>query len=177
MLLGACRSASPADVVPAASATNTGVRGTSDAAVSRLVIPSLNVDRPISEGGTSATGVMLAPTEPFAISYYSYSGRPGRGNAVFAGHVDDRTVGQAVFWNLHRLREGDVILVRLADGSELRYGVKFNVAFDAATGPWQSLFGAQAVADGVTIYTCDGDFDPASRTYNQRRVVRAERLG
>ena len=150
---------------------------TSDAAVDSLIVPSISVNRAVVKGTLDATGRMVPPAGAHDVAYYEYSGRPGQGNAVFSGHVDYVGVGPAVFWDLQKVKVGDEVVVTLADGLRLRYSVRFNVVFDATSGPWETLFGAQAVADGLTLYTCDGDFDPASSTYNKRRVVRADRVG
>lgn len=163
----------PSTVVPQVAS----VFPASDAAVVGLIVPSISVDRAVVPGTVNAAGRMLPPAGAHDVAYYEYSGHPGRGNAVFSGHVDYVGVGPAIFWDLQKVKEGDEVVVTLADGLRLRYAVRFNVVYDATSGPWLQLFGAQAVADGLTLYTCDGDFDPASGTYNKRRVVRAERIG
>jgi LPXTG-site transpeptidase (sortase) family protein len=151
---------------------------TSSAGVARLIIPSIGMDRPTVDGLVDTrTHEMIAPRGPWDVAYYTYSGPPGRGNAVFSGHVDFINVGPAVFWDLRKVAEGDEVIVRLADGLEMRYKVKFNRMYDAETGPWQELFARDAAKDVVTIYTCDGEFDRGSQNYSKRRVVRAERSG
>jgi hypothetical protein len=55
-----------------------------------------------------------------------YAGGPAPGEpgaAVILGHVDSPT-GPAVFANLHRLRPGDRIVVRRADGSMVTFAVE-----------------------------------------------------
>lgn len=150
---------------------------TSDASIASLIVPSISVNRPVITGTVDGTGRMVPPSTAHDVAYYEYSGRPGRGNAVFSGHVDYVGVGRAVFWDLQKVKEGDEVVITLADGLRLRYAVRFNMVYDASSGPWETLFGPQAVEDGITLYTCDGNFDPASGTYDKRRVVRAERIG
>ncbi len=120
---------------------------------------------------------MIAPKGAFDVAYYTYSALPGKGNAVFSGHVDYINIGPAVFWSLSKLKEGDVVIVRLQDGLELKYTVQFNRVYDARSGPWDELFSANAAPDAVTLYTCDGDFDTRTQEYQERRVVRAVRTG
>ena len=151
---------------------------TSDAPVARLSIPSIGVDRATVPGLVDTRkNEMIAPRNPFDVAYYTYSARPGQGNAVFSGHVDHINVGPAVFWSLSKLRSGDMIEITLADGAKLKYQVAFNRTFDADTGPWEELFGPDAAPDAVTLYTCDGTFDSATQNYAGRRVVRADRVG
>lgn len=149
----------------------------SNAPVARLIIPAIKIDRPTVRGLLdTARNEMIAPDGAFDVAYYEYSALPGHGNAVFSGHVDYIGVGPAVFWDLRKLKAGDVILVQLEDGSTLRYAVRFNRTYDAEHGPWGELFSRDAGQDVVTLYTCDGDFDRRSGNYDERRVVRAERL-
>lgn len=151
---------------------------TSDAPVARLIIPAIGVDRSTVEGLVDkATNEMIAPKGAWDIAYYTYSAHPGHGNAVFSGHVDYINIGRVVFGDLDKLKEGDSIVVRLADGLELRYAVKFNRIYAADTGPWGELFARDAAPDVVTLYTCDGTFNRATQDYSERRVVRAERVG
>jgi LPXTG-site transpeptidase (sortase) family protein len=149
---------------------------TSDAPLTRLVIPAIEIDQPTVPGTVDrATNTMVSPDGPWGIAYYDYSARPGHGNAVFAGHVDYIHVGAAVFWRLRDLRPGDAIVLRLSDGLELRYEVTLNRVYDAEDGPWNELLGADAAPDAVTLVTCDGRFSRATGEYSERRVVRAVR--
>jgi LPXTG-site transpeptidase (sortase) family protein len=151
---------------------------TSDAPLARLVIPSIGIDQGLVAGKVDpGTNTMIAPDGPWDIAYYTYSAHPGKGNAVFAGHVDFANVGPAVFWNLRNLQQGDEIIVRLQDGLELRYAVESNETHSAADGPWEALFAAGAAPDALTLYTCDGAFDARARSYSERRAVRAIRVG
>ncbi len=150
----------------------------SGAPLVRLMIPAIGIDQELVEGKVDArTNTMVDPSGPFDIAYYTYSAHPGSGNSVFAGHLDYRNVGPAVFWNLRQLEQGDQVILRLSDGLELRYAVEFNRIHSAAEHEaWESLFRAAAASDAVTLYTCDGSFDTRTRSYSERRVVRAVRI-
>jgi LPXTG-site transpeptidase (sortase) family protein len=151
---------------------------TSDAPLARLMIPSIELNQPTVPGVVDPkTNTMVAPEKPFDIAYYDFSARPGRGNAIFAGHLDYIHVGAAAFWRLRDLRPGDEIQLQLADGMQLHYRVNLNKVFDPATGPWDELFKQQGAPDEVTLVTCDGGFDPNSHEYSERRVVQAVRVG
>jgi LPXTG-site transpeptidase (sortase) family protein len=151
---------------------------TSDAPLARLVIPSIELNQPTVPGTVDAkTNTMVAPEKPFDIAYYDFSARPGRGNAIFAGHLDYIRVGAAAFWRLRDLRPGDEVQLQLADGMQLHYRVTMNKVFDPQTGPWNDLFKQEGAPDEVTLVTCDGGFDPSSHEYAERRVVQAVRVG
>lgn len=160
---------------PPPAPTPTGVPP-SDAPVARLVIPRIGVDAPVQVKGVTPDGVMQAPDGPWNVAWYDFSSKPGfGGNVVFSGHVDYVNVGPAVFWDLGDLEQDDAIEVRLEDGTVYRYRVVAKDAFDASTAPIERIVGPTPV-ESVTIITCAGTFDASSRQYDQRLVVRGERV-
>ncbi len=142
----------------------------------RLVIPAIGVDAPVTVKGLRPDGAMDLPNGPEDVAWYNFTSRPGTGgNAVFSGHLDYRNYGAAVFWRLKDLRQGDIVEVRLDDGSALRYQVSLKTTYEARTAPVAEITGP-ASKEVLTLITCGGTFDSASRNYSQRLVVRAERI-
>lgn len=145
-------------------------------AISRLAIASIGVDAPIVTKGLDANKVMEAPDKPFDVAWYGFSARPGQpGNAVFSGHVDFARVGPAVFWRLRDVKQGDEVSVRMEDGTVFRYRVVSKVLYREATAPVDEIIGPTRT-ETVTIITCGGTFNRATGRYDDRLVVRAERV-
>ncbi len=94
---------------------------------------------------------------------------------MFSGHVDYYTIGPAVFWNLGKLVQDDIVEVRLEDGTIYRYRVIGKAAFDSTDAPVDEIIGPTSV-ESVTLITCTGTFNVATRQYSKRLVVRAERI-
>lgn len=148
----------------------------SEAPVERLLIPKIEVDAPVVVLSMDGNNVMQAPSRPFEVAWYDFSARPGFGsNAVFSGHVDFRDVGPAVFWELRSLTAGDLVQVRLADGTTYSYRVTALNSFPAHGVPVAEIVGASPM-EVVTLITCSGTFDHQTRQYSHRVVVRAERI-
>ena len=142
----------------------------------RLLIPAIGVDAPVSVKGVRPDAVMDVPNGPEDVAWYNFTARPGMGgNAVLSGHLDYRNYGAAVFWRLKELGEGDIVEVRLADGSALRYQVSLKLSYDARMAPVSEIVGPTS-KEVVTLITCGGTFDSGSRNYSDRLVVRAERI-
>ena len=142
----------------------------------RLLIPAIGVDAPVSVKGVQPDAVMDVPDGPEDVAWYNFTARPGTGgNAVLSGHLDYRNYGAAVFWRLKELGEGDIVEVRLADGSVLRYQVSLKLSYDARMAPVSEIVGPTS-REVVTLITCGGTFDSGSRNYSDRLVVRAERI-
>lgn len=148
----------------------------STAPITRIIIPSAEINAPIVVKGVDAAGVMLAPDNAYDVAWYDFSAQPGfGGNAVFAGHVDYVNVGPAVFWNLKDLNPGDIIEVQQADGTSIKYAVNFKQQYDAASAPVNEIVGPTP-RESVTLITCSGTFNSATSQYDQRLIVRAERV-
>ncbi|HEY8491816.1 MAG TPA: class F sortase [Dehalococcoidia bacterium] len=146
------------------------------ASLPRIVIPKIGVDAPVVEKGLRADRVMESPDGPWEVAWYRFTARPGEGgNAVFSGHVDYVGVGPAVFWELDRLQTGDEVEVHWAEGVTVRYRVVSSVVYDEATAPVPEIIGPTA-REAVTLITCAGNFNRRTGRYDQRLVVRAERV-
>ena len=147
-----------------------------DAEIARLRIPSVEIDAPVVTRGVDAAGVMETPDNAYDTAWYDFTARPGfDGNAVFSGHVDYIRVGKAVFWNLKDLQENDAIEVQLDDGTVYTYAVKSRQLYDAATAPVEDIVGPTP-EQTITLITCSGSFNSATHQYDQRLVIKAERI-
>lgn len=150
----------------------------SEAPVARILIPRFEVDAPVVVRGVDENRVMETPSGPWDVAWYDFSARPGfGGNAVFSGHVDYVNVGPAVFWNLKDLVQGDRVEVRLEDGTLYRYQV-VGREIVSANPTEEQLAGivGPTQQEIITLITCGGTFDPSVGQYDQRVIVRAERL-
>ncbi|MBI2760347.1 MAG: class F sortase [Chloroflexi bacterium] len=147
-----------------------------DAALARLVIPSAKVNAPLQVKGVNARNEMENPDGKDNVAWYNFTAKPGFGsNAVFSGHVDWYTGEQAVFWYLRNLKAGDEVMLKLSDGTELKYRVTRNEVYSVLDAPVAEIIGPTS-KDTVTLITCEGTFDRASQEYDKRRMVRAERI-
>jgi len=162
------------------AARGVGAPGRGDFTGDRLVIPKIGIDAPFSFKVVGSDGQMPNPNGPEDVAYYDFSqwpnlgGLPGKGgNVVMAGHVDYIRYGPAVFWRLHELEAGDMITIRMKDGTEYNYRVEFDKALDPGNADWSEL--VQATADeSITLITCSGQFEAGH--YNHRQVVWARRV-
>ena len=154
------------------------------AAPTRMLIEKMGVDAPIVTLGLDANRWPEVPNDPYVVTWYDFSAKPGQGsNAVFSGHVDWTVNGQpvtGVFWGLRELQEGNVVKLILEDGSELRYRVTDNVAvaYDDPQG-LETMY--PTPNDVITLMSCGGTWvpnpsSPLGGNYTHRVVVRAERV-
>jgi LPXTG-site transpeptidase (sortase) family protein len=145
-------------------------------AISRIRLPTIGVDAPVVVLGVDPQGVMEAPKGPVEVGWYDFSALPGEAsNVVLAGHLDFAGYGPAVFWRLRNLRLGDQVELYLEDGTAALYRVIESKSYRAASAPVAEIVGPKP-AEVVTLITCGGTFDPKTRQYSERLVVRGVRI-
>lgn len=137
-----------------------------------LRLPSVGVRMDIESVGATPDGGMDVPQDPSGAGWYRYGARPGEpGNAAIGGHVD---YGGKIrpFWYLDKLAIGDPVEIQLSDGTTVTYYVRWERMYDPNDAPLMEIFGSSGVPE-VTLITCGGEFDRATRQYLGRFVVRA----
>lgn len=142
----------------------------------RLIIPSIGVDANIQSVGLGwkDTGNMGVPTNFTDVAWYKDGPLPGMpGSAVIDGHLDGKSVAQAVFYNLDKLLPGDLVEVVDAQGTILQFRVvdtKY-YAYDATT---TEIFAGDASVARLNLITCAGDWMKSAKLYDKRIVVFTE---
>jgi hypothetical protein len=140
----------------------------------RVSIPALGLDEPLIDLGLSPRGDMEVPSDFDEIGWFTGGGRPGGyGPTVIAAHVDSPT-GPAIFLRLSELAPGDAVDVTDETGAVFTYVVTEVADYPKDAFPTGRVFGATS-ADELRLITCGGVFDPAAASYEDNRVVFAER--
>lgn len=143
-----------------------------------LAIPKLNLTRALTPLDPEPDGTPPAPERPEEVAWYTDSAKLGEGgNMLLAGHVD--WVGaQAVFRNLTLLEPDDEVWVSDVDGVPTQYRVVETGWFTSSSGLLLRYMGnPRGGPPTLTLVTCGGPFDLATRTYAYRFVVRAVPAG
>lgn len=153
------------------------------AAPMTISVPAIGVESaPIVPVGLEPDGEMEIPEDVEVLGWYepsaSFPDFPGvvpgapTGTAVLSGHVDSRTQGRGVFYDLRLLDVGDEIEVSHADGTVTRFVVTGRTSYDKDEIPLGEIF----VWDGpsrLALITCGGEFDRTARSYTDNIVVLA----
>ncbi|GAM15115.1 class F sortase [Mesobacillus selenatarsenatis] len=135
-----------------------------------IEIPAINVKTRIEQVGTLKDGRMDVPKDPDNVGWYEPGTLPGApGNAVLAGHVDDLT-SPAIFYDLHKLKNGDKIMLTDTDGQTLTFEVYDQKTFPRLDAPIEDIFGF-TFASTLNLITCSGDYDPETTERAERTVI------
>lgn len=136
-----------------------------------LRIESIGVVAPVVPVGVDRDGRNVeVPADVDTVGWYRFGPAPGAaGSAVLLGHVDSYAQGPGAFFRLRELRPGDLVTVRFADGSRSSFRVVGRRSYPKDELP-AGLFqrGGRPV---LTLITCGGAFDEATRTYADNVVV------
>jgi len=141
----------------------------------QLLIPALNVHRAVEGVGVNRSRVMNLPVNAWNAGWYTGGPIPGApGDAVIEGHAG--YPGQPmIFGRLSDLRNGDQIVVVLADNSRRLFLVVSMTSVPVGVAP-----AGMAEIGGpprLTLITCTGSFDANSFSYSRRLVVEASYAG
>lgn len=138
----------------------------------RVRIPSIGVDSSLQKLGLLPDGALVPPSYWQVAGWYAGGVRPGDiGPAVIAGHVDSVS-GPAVFYELVKLKPGNVVFVTRANGSTLRFTVARRDEYPKNKFPTEAVYGPTPVPT-LRLVTCTGDFNYQARSYVDNLVVTA----
>jgi Sortase domain len=155
---------------------NANPYGTND----RLIIPAIGVDAPVNIRDVGLDGVLGNPAGGYDVVRYNFAyfhdlqGQiGGPGPTLIAGHYDYYVIGPAVFWDIAKLKAGDVIQYWQGD-VEYTYVVDWVTAVPY-TQPLNSYIESSS-GDTLMLLTCYGVFDRQQYGgYNQRTLVHTVR--
>ncbi|WP_280771392.1 class F sortase [Salipaludibacillus daqingensis] len=136
-------------------------------------IPAIDVKADVTEVGLEDDGAMEVPDDGDLVGWFNRGVKPGAtGNAVLAGHVDDRS-GPAIFFDLKDLEIGDKIIITDEDGTVLTFQVKDREVYPYDDAPISKVFGPSS-SRNLNLITCTGEFDRDQGTHRERLVVFTE---
>jgi hypothetical protein len=146
-------------------------------APARLAIPAMSLNARVEPVGIDArTGDFAVPPSVDRVGWYRYG--PGleatAGSIVIAGHVDSATQGKGAFFGLRDLDEDDPVTVWDARGGSAAFRVVAVEQYRKTRIPLDRYF-ARDGAPRLTLITCGGPFDKATRHYRDNIVVTATR--
>ncbi len=173
-VVGAGALAVAAGMVPQSALALAPLPASSATVPTTLSIPRINLNKPLLATDPDTDGSLPAPQLPGDVVWYTNSAQLDEsGTMVIAGHVDWFT-GGAAFFHLSELQPGDEIWVGDDTGQQTAYQVT-SVALDDGDSQAvrQTITNPGSGAPALTLITCGGPFDVATRTYLQRLVVSA----
>lgn len=140
----------------------TGVKPLAYAPVSRVAIPSIQVDAPVVDVNLDPDGWIETPPpqEPNLAGWYQNGIAPGQaGTSVLVGHVDN-LAGPAVFYSLGSLKKGNRIEVTRFDDRVAVFEVYGVEVFAKNDFPGARVYGDTGKPE-LRVITCGGGYTKA----------------
>src|SRR5258708_6638479 len=138
-----------------------------------LIIPKIGVNALVEPVNVQADGTLGVPTRNQwdGVGWYQDGPIPGqRGSAVIDGHLDRPGALPAVFWRLHELSEGDMVMVEEASGHTLHFQVTKVASYPPDNAPTTQIFGNSS-GTFLNLITCAGQWIPQQHQTSLRLVV------
>lgn len=141
-----------------------------------LSIPQIGINAPVESVGLDSERKMDVPKNIYDVAWYKLGAKPGEiGNAVIDGHLDGPQGQIAIFWNLNKLKAGDLIYITDSFGQKYTFKITEVANYPFSTFPLQEVFG-QTSKTRLNLITCSGAYDHTAHNYTERTVVYSERV-
>lgn len=139
-----------------------------------ISIPSINVTSTVNPIGLAKDGTLAVPQPGPKLdqaAWFTKSPSPGQlGPSIIEGHVDSPQ-GPSVFFELGKLRPGNKIMVKRADGVRLTFTVHAVRDFKKSKFPTTLVYGSKNMdTPQLRLITCS-DFDKSIRHHVGNEVV------
>ena len=136
----------------------------------RIRIASVSIDAKVAPLGLLPGGKLDAPKIAEETGWYKLGPKPGEeGNAVIDGHLT-LSKGPAVFWNLRKVKLGDLITVTDELGTVRTFKVRKIAVYHVERAPMRQIFG-DTKGKHLNLITCDGVWDTTLNHYDKRRII------
>lgn len=143
-----------------------------------LSIDKVNIRARILPMGVTAQNAIQAPVNIFDSGWYTGSAKPGTPGIAFIDAHASGATREGLFAYLDTVRPGDTIRIERGDGTILKYAVrKLETQKLADINMTEVLSPQDGIEEGLTLMTCTGKWMADSKTYDQRVIVYAERVG
>ncbi|MGH7921747.1 MAG: class F sortase [Candidatus Dormibacteraceae bacterium] len=146
------------------------VGGSAPSAPTQIEVPSIHVAAMLGTVGLNSDDTIQVPANWNQPAWYEWGPDPGAlGPAVIVGHLDSY-VAPAVFWNLHTLRPGAIVVITRADSSQLSFTVTQVLDYQQSDFPTQTVYG-ETVDPELRLITCGGIYEIGQGHYDEDTVV------
>lgn len=140
----------------------------------RIEVSAVGLSGCIQRVGIDQHNAIAVPDNIYLAGWYVNSPLPGEpGVSIIDGHVLGR-YNDAIFKDLNRLAAGDIVRIQYGDLSWKSFEVLGVDSYVTAEAMPELLRQVEGVERQVNLITCDGIFNRADQSYDQRLIVRTK---
>ena len=142
-----------------------------------LIIPALTLKARVMQVGVNVKNQMQAPENIFDAAWYKGSARPGEPGAVVIDGYQSGPTKDGVFINIGKLKVSDILEVERGDGQVFKYSVvEIEYKPFGEVDMNKVMKSIDANSPGLNLITCDGEYQSATRSLENRVVVYARQI-
>jgi LPXTG-site transpeptidase (sortase) family protein len=135
-----------------------------------ISIPAIGVDTRVIPLGLNPDQTIEVPKNLADTGWFAPGPEPGeQGAAVIVGHLAARS-GPGVFYRLRELRVGQMINIRLQDGSTVRYVADSMIRVSKSRFPTNRVY-AQTKQPTLRLVTCAGELNASTGHHRDNYIV------
>ena len=140
----------------------------------KITIDSVGINGYVQQVGTGVDGTIAVPTNIHIAGWFTKSVKPGaKGLSIVDGHVQG-IYEQGIFRNLNQVKSCDEIVIEYGDGIKKKFEVDSTVDIPKAEATGAVYRRIPGIESQLTVITCTGKYDNASRSYENRFIVYAK---
>jgi LPXTG-site transpeptidase (sortase) family protein len=145
----------------------------SPASPGHIDIPALGISSGMEHLGLTADNAIATPKSLWSTAWFNQSSKPGDpGPALIVGHYS--RYGKAIFANLHKLQNGQQILITDEGGQQFIFQVTAVKSVSTAQFPMNEVLGNTDSRSRLEIITCGGAYIKQTKDFTERTVITAE---
>ena len=142
-------------------------------APNHIDIPSMGISSGIEHLGLTSGNAIDVPKSLWSTAWFNQSSKPGDpGPALIVGHYS--RYGKAIFANLHKLQNGQQILITDEGGQQFIFQVTAVKSVSTAQFPMNEVLGNTDSRSRLEIITCGGAYIKQTKDFTERTVITAE---
>jgi LPXTG-site transpeptidase (sortase) family protein len=145
----------------------------SPASPGHIDIPALGISSGMEHLGLTADNAIATPKSLWSTAWFNQSSKPGDpGPALIVGHYS--RYGKAIFANLHKLQNGQQILITDEGGQQFIFQVTAVKSVSTEQFPMNEVLGNTDSRSRLEIITCGGAYIKQTKDFTERTVITAE---
>lgn len=138
-----------------------------------ISIPAINVAKArVVQLGVTKSNQIATPSNIYDAGWYNGSAKPGAPGAMFIfGHVSSWQAN-GVFFDLKKLKKGDIVTITRGDNKTFTYTVASSKIYPADKVDMKTVLApTDSSKPGLNLMTCTGQVIKGTSEFNERLVV------
>jgi LPXTG-site transpeptidase (sortase) family protein len=136
-----------------------------------LQIPVIGVDSAIEDALITPDGRMDVPAGTIDVAWFALGPQPGAvGSAVIGGHYGEQNGVPFVFYNLDKLKVGDMVYTTNDEGITFAFIIR-SIASYSLNADATSVFTSSDGLAHLNLITCEGTWNAVNGNYPDRLVI------